>query len=160
MCREIAFTNKEMMYWNLHTSHPASKASLKKPSEIECLATDSEYLIWFSQYDAEDRTLNFFRLDDREISERGVSLFRWVIDNLLALVSEIGVMLPTDFGAELTVDLAGMESLLGGLADFSLAERSRTLTLLLTVDVDLPLKNKQRRHPECTIESNAFFLKN
>lgn len=67
-------------------------------------------------------------------------------------------MLPTDFGAELTVDLAGMESLLGGLADFSLAERSRTLTLLLRVDVDLPLKNKQRRHPECT-ESNAFFLK-
>lgn len=68
-------------------------------------------------------------------------------------------MLPTDFGAELIVDLAGMESLLGGLADFSLAERSRTLTLLLTVDVDLPLKNKQRRHPECTNESNAFILK-
>jgi hypothetical protein len=32
-----------------HTSHPASKASLKKAREIECLATDSDILICESQ---------------------------------------------------------------------------------------------------------------
>lgn len=67
-------------------------------------------------------------------------------------------MLPTDFGAELTVDLAGMESLLGGLADFSLAERSRTLTLLLTVDVALPLKNKQRKEDTQNVLMSQMHL--
>jgi hypothetical protein len=32
-----------------HTSHPASKASLKKAREIECLATDSDILFCESQ---------------------------------------------------------------------------------------------------------------
>lgn len=49
-------------------------------------------------------------------------------------------MLPTDFGTEPTVDLAVIESLLGGLAVFPLPDRSRNLSLLLTVDAVLPLK--------------------
>jgi len=57
-----------------NTSHPASNANLKKPSEIECLAADSESLICESQYDAEDKTLNFF-LVVLETSETGVSFF-------------------------------------------------------------------------------------
>jgi hypothetical protein len=60
---------------NCNTSHPASNASLKKPSEIECLAADSESLICVSQYDAEDKTLNFFLIVDLETSETGVSVF-------------------------------------------------------------------------------------
>jgi len=44
---------------------------LKKPSEIECLAAVSESLIWFNQYEAEVRRLNFVVL---EISEMGVLL--------------------------------------------------------------------------------------
>lgn len=40
------------------TSHPASKASLKNPSEIECLEADSAILICDIQYDAEANTLN------------------------------------------------------------------------------------------------------
>lgn len=66
--------------------------------------------------------------------------------------------MPTDFGAELTVDLAGMESLLGGLADFSLAERSRTLTLLLTVDVDLPLLDAEEFEGSTTGGFSSFDL--
>lgn len=58
------------------TSHPASKASLKNPSETECLATASESLICDNQYDAEDKIqLNLFLLDGRETSETGVSVF-------------------------------------------------------------------------------------
>lgn len=112
-----------------HTSHPASKASLKKPSEIVCLAAHSESLICDSQYDADDKILNFFLLDDFGTSETGVSFFPQIRTELLALASEIGVISPTIFGTGLTVDLAGIESLLGGLPDFSLLERSRTLTL-------------------------------
>lgn len=125
----------------LYTSHPASKASLKKPSEIECLAADSESLIWDIQYDADDKTLNFFRIVVLETLETGVSLFPWPVAELLTLASEIGVMLPASFGTGRTVDLAGMESLLGGLTDLSLLERSRTPTLLLTLAVEIPLKN-------------------
>ena len=122
-----------------HTSHPASKASLKKPREIVCLASDSESLIWDSQYDADDRTLNFLLLDDLETPETGVSFFPRLLAGVFALASEIGVILPTDFGTVLTGDLAGIESLLGGLADFSFPESSRTPTLLLTLDGGLPL---------------------
>jgi len=53
------------------TSHPASKASLKKASEIEWLVAVSESLIWFSQYEAEVKRFNFVVL---EISEMGVLL--------------------------------------------------------------------------------------
>lgn len=53
-------------------------------------------------------------------------------------------MLPPSFGLEVAGALAGIESLLGGLAlpDFSLPEKSRTLTLLLTLEAPklLPLK--------------------
>ena len=58
----------------LCTSHPASKASLKNPSETECLAADSESLIWFNQYEADVRRLNLIRLDVLEMSEEGVWL--------------------------------------------------------------------------------------
>ena len=55
-------------------------------------------------------------------------------------------MLPTSFGLGVATDLAGMESLLGGLAlpDLSLPEKSRTPTLLLTLGVILPLKMEMR----------------
>lgn len=132
--------NRKMGYMNC-TSHPASKASLKSPSEIECLPAASDSLICVSQYDAEERTLNFFRLVDFETSEAGVSLFT----DLLDLASEIGVMLPSSFGAGVPAGLGGLESLLGGLAGLSLPERSRTPTLLLRVDAGLPLK--KGRHP-------------
>jgi hypothetical protein len=56
------------------TSHPASKASLKNPSEMLCLAADSDSLIWFNQYEAEDKRLNFIRADDLKISETGVGI--------------------------------------------------------------------------------------
>lgn len=54
-------------------------------------------------------------------------------------------MLPPSLGPEVAVALAGMESLLGGLAlpDLSLLpEKSRTPTLLLTLEAVLPLKIK------------------
>ena len=57
-----------------NTSHPASKASLKNPRETECLAADSESLIWFNQYEAEVMRLNLALLDVLEVSEMGVSL--------------------------------------------------------------------------------------
>lgn len=80
---------------------------------------------------------NFLRLDDKETSETGD--FPWLAADLFTLASEIGVILPTDLGAVLTEDLEGTDSLLGGFADFSLPEKSRTATLLLTFDVGLPL---------------------
>lgn len=113
---------------------------MKNPSETECLAADSDSLICESQYDADDRALNLFRLDALETSDRGVSLLPCALTDRLALVSEIGVMLPTAFGTEPTVDLAGTESLLGGLPAFSLPDRSRTLTLLLVGASVLPLE--------------------
>lgn len=126
------------------TSHPASKASLKNPSEMECLAADSDSLIWFNQYEAEDMRLNFIRLEVLKISETGVWLLLggpWPLPDLLVLVSEVGVMLPAIFGLGVVDPLVGMESLLGGLAleDLSLLEKSRTPTLLLTL---VPLKMK------------------
>lgn len=131
------------------TSHPASKASLKNPSETECFPADSESLIWFDQYEAEDRRLNFTRLDDLKMSETGVWLLLWgpwPLPDLFDLVSEIGVVLPTGFGLGVADALTGMESLLGGLAleDLSLPEKSRTPTLLLTLGVLLPLKTEVR----------------
>lgn len=53
-------------------------------------------------------------------------------------------MLPASFGLGVADALAGMESLLGGLAlvDLSLPEKSRTPTLLLTLGVLTPLKMK------------------
>lgn len=131
-----------------HTSHPASKASLKNPSETVCWAADSESLICDSQYDADDRTLNFLRFDNLETSESGV----WLLSDLFALASEIGVIMPTDLGTGLVVDLEGIESLLGGFPDLSFPETSSTLTLLLTVDASLPLKNSPR-----TYQWNAMF---
>lgn len=117
--------------------HPASNASLKNPSDTECLEAASESLICDSQYDVEDKMLYVFLLD-RETSEAGVSLFPWLL--VVLRTSDIGVMLPTNFRAGLTV-LVGIDSLLGGLVDLSLADRSRTPTLLLTLDTDLlPLK--------------------
>lgn len=113
---------------------------MKNPSEIECLAASSEYLICDTQYEADDRILYFFRLDDLETSETGVSDFPWLVADLVTLASEMGVMLPTSFDAGVAADLAGIESLLGGLAGLSLPERSRTPTLLLTLDAGLPLK--------------------
>ena len=56
-----------------HTSHPASKASLKRAREIECLATDSDILIWESQQEAKPIALSFFRVAAMEALERGVS---------------------------------------------------------------------------------------
>jgi hypothetical protein len=77
------------------------------------------------------------------------------VTDFLVLTSEIGVMLPPSFGTGLTVDLAGIDlagidSLLGGLADLSLLDRSRTPTLLLTLDVEIPLKNKRKNQPIVT----------
>lgn len=128
-----------------YTSHPASKASLKNPSEMECLLADSESLIWLNQYEAEDKRLNFTRPDDLKMSETGVLILVWgpcPLPDLLDLVSEIGVMLPTSFELGVADPLTGMESLLGGLAleDLSLPEKSRTPTLLLTFGVLLTLK--------------------
>ena len=128
------------------TSHPASKASLKNPSEIVCLAADSESLICDSQYDADDRTLNFLLFEDLETSETGVSFFGWPLTDLFALASEIGLIVPTDLGTGLTVDLTGIESLLGGFPNLSFPERSRTLALLLTLDAGLPLKDTSQEH--------------
>lgn len=113
---------------------------MKKPSEIECLAAASESLICCSQYDADNRTLNFLRLDDLGTSESGVSLFAWVLADLRARASDIGVMLLTSLVVLLAFDFAGTESLLGGFAGLSLPERSRTPTLLLTDDGGLALK--------------------
>lgn len=76
-----------------------------------------------------DRIVNFFLLDDLETSETGVSLFAWVTADLLDLTSEIGVIQPTDFGAGVTVDFVGIESLLAGFTDLPLPDRSRTLML-------------------------------
>ena len=129
-----------------HTSHPASKASLKNPSEIVCLAADSESLICDSQYDADDRTLNFLLFDDLETSKTGVSFFVWLLTDLFARASEIGEIVPTDLGTGLTLDLTGIESLLGGFPNLSFPERSRTLTLLLTLDAGLPLKDISQEH--------------
>lgn len=137
------------VYWLFDlccTSHPASKASLKKPSEIECLAADSESLIWFNQYEAEVRRFNLVRVDVLEMSEIGVLLLPWPKAFLPVVVSVIGIMLPPSLGLEVAGVLAGIESLLGGLAlpDLSLPEKSRTLTLLLTLEAPtlLPLKRK------------------
>ena len=97
---------------------------------------DSESLIRDNQYDARVRLLYFLLRDDFETTESGVSLFP--VD-LFALASDMGVVFPTDLGAGLAVDFAGMDSRLGGFADFSLPERSSTPTLLLTLDAILPL---------------------
>lgn len=133
------------------TSHLASEASLKNPSETECLSADSESLIWFSQYEEEDKRLNFIRLDVLEISEAGVWLLLWdpwTLPDLIVLLSEIGVMLPTNLGFGVgDAAFTGLESLLGGLAlvDLSLLpEKSRPPTLLLTCGVLNPLKMKVR----------------
>ncbi|KAL6999722.1 hypothetical protein U1Q18_000879 [Sarracenia purpurea var. burkii] len=75
-----------------------------------------------------------------ETSETGVSIFARPLAALVDLASEIGVILPTEFVAEFPGELTGIVSLLGGLPDFSLAERSRPPTLLLTFDAGLPLK--------------------
>lgn len=127
------------------TSHPASKASLKNPSEMLCFSTFSESLIWLNQYEAEDKRLNFILVDDLKISETGVRVLvggSWLFPDLLDRVSEIGVMLPTAFGLGVADALTGLESLLGGLAleDLSLPENSRTPTLWLTLGILLPLK--------------------
>lgn len=75
------------------------------------------------------------------------------------LASEIGVIV-VSLGAGLGVDLAGMESLLGGLLDdFSLAERSRTPMLLLTVDAGRPL-NKDSQLAKSIILRNRDGKKN
>lgn len=132
------------------TSHLASEASLKNPSETECLSADSESLIWFSQYEEEDKRLNFIRLDVLEISEAGVWLLLWdpwTLPDLIVLLSEIGVMLPTNFRFGVGDAFTGLESLLGGLAlvDLSLLpEKSRPHTLLLRRGVLNPLKMKVR----------------
>ena len=104
---------------------------------MECFAADSDSLICDSQYDAEDRMLNFLRLDDLETSETGVSLFPWLLTDFFTLASAKGVMLPIVFGTD---------NLLGGFADLSLPESSRTLTLLLTLDTGFPLKSYTRHH--------------
>lgn len=83
--------------------------------------------------------MNFRWFRDLETSETGVQLLPWLAFDLLILVSEIGVIVPVALGNGLVLDLAGIESLRGGLADLSLSERSRTLTLLLTFNVALPL---------------------
>lgn len=67
-------------------------------------------------------------------------LFTELVVDFFDLASEIGVMFPTSFGAGVALDFVGIDILLGGLAGFSLPERSRTPTLLLTVDAGFPLK--------------------
>jgi len=67
-CRKFMF----VISTDIVTSHLASQASLKNPSEIECLAADSDSLIWFSQYEEEDRRLNFIRPGVLELSDAGV----------------------------------------------------------------------------------------
>lgn len=49
--------------------------------------------------------------------------------DLFVLASDVGVVLLASLVAGVVVDLVGMEYLLGGFADLSLADRSRTLTL-------------------------------
>lgn len=73
--------------------------------------------------------MNFFLFDDLEKSETGVSLFALVRADLFDLTSEIGVILPTDFGAGVTVAFEGIESLLVGFADLPLPDKSRILML-------------------------------
>lgn len=67
-------------------------------------------------------------------------------------------MLPTNFGAGLVVDLAGIESLLGGLAGLSLPERSRTPTLLLTLDAGLPLKMVYQSEFTFSTKTNGKYI--
>lgn len=55
------------------------------------------------------------------------------------LASEMGVMLLVGFRRGLTVDLVGIESLLGGLLVLSLPDNSRVLTLLLKLEGSLAL---------------------
>ena len=74
----------------------------------------------------------------------------------MALASDIGVIVPTNFGDGVIVDLVGIESLLGGLADFTL-ERSRTPTLLLTLGVALPLRRPNKLNPK-TFSSDKVIL--
>lgn len=113
---------------------------------MECFAVDSDSLIWDTQYGADDKRLKFLLAVDFETSEVGVSLFTELVVDLFALVSEIGVIFPIILlGAGLALGLVGIDILLGGLADFSLLETSRTLTLLLTFDVVLTLYIKTNR---------------
>lgn len=66
-------------------------------------------------------------------------------------------MLRAGLGSGLVVDLAGIDSLLGGLADLSFPESSITLTLLLTFDTALTLcsSNLIGNHPKVPLYSNS-----
>lgn len=139
---------------------------MKKPSEIECLADDSESLTCDSQYDADARILNFLRTDDLETSDSGVSHLSCPLVDLFDLASEIGVTLQADFCRGLTADFAGIDSLLGGFAAFSLSfpESSRTLTLLLILEVlplkktsDNPMRKKKMRYNK-DIKNDCTFV--
>jgi hypothetical protein len=55
------------------TSHSDSRASLKKPSDTECLEAASANLICVIQYEIEDSVLNLRLLADMGISDVGVS---------------------------------------------------------------------------------------
>lgn len=104
--------------------------------------------------------MNFFRLDDFDTSDRGVSLGPWLTPVLFDLASEMGVMLPKDLEAELVLDLEGTERRLGGLEDFSLPEMSRALTLLATLEASLPLTNWQTQHIKHAAITRDFWIAN
>jgi hypothetical protein len=123
----------------MFTSHSDSRASLKKPREIECLEAASASLICVIQYENEDSVLNLRLVVDMDASDVGVSNFPRLSD-LLDRTPDTGVIVPVGVGLGLAPGFVGIECLLGGLADVSFTdERSRTHMLLVTSAHGLPL---------------------
>jgi hypothetical protein len=123
----------------MFTSHSDSRASLKKPREIECLEAASASLICVIQYEIEDSVLNLRLVVDMDASDVGVSNFPRLSD-LLDRTPDTGVIVPVGVGLGLAPGFVGIECLLGGLADVSFTdERSRTHMLLVTSAHGLPL---------------------
>jgi hypothetical protein len=88
------------------TSHSDSRASLKKPQEIECLEVASASLICAIQYEIEDSVLNLLHSMNTDAFDVGVSNF--------AKLSDLDLGLGPGF--------VGIECLSGGLADLCFAD--------------------------------------
>lgn len=123
-------TDDQLMF----TSHSDSRASLKKPREIECLEAASASLICVIQYETEESVLNLRLAVDMDASDVGVSNLPRLSD-LLERTPDTGVIVPVGVGLGLTPGFVGIECLRGGLADLSFtAERSRAQLLVTSED--------------------------
>jgi hypothetical protein len=132
------------------TSHSDSRASLKKPSDTECLETASANLIWVIQYEIEDSVLNLRLVVNMDISDVGLSY-------LLEQIPDTGVTVPEGMDFGLAPGLVWMECLLGGLADLSFPERSRTHMLLLTSEVGFVLYKESEE--KCFVREVTICIK-